>query len=202
MELIFGRLAMDDVISEVSALKEIIASAQDPTHTEAQREQVLSGIRNSVIEYNVYMANNGAKFCLAYKESDKCKDVTPGKKKQQLRLQISIVAGNVTIPLKDFNSIWNPLGYQGPQTITGIQPEIVEPNPFPPQIMGTPTNAGKKVSLKSWRDQYLDASGHRLGASARLPKKTTGAIARSKPSKSKSEQKLQEELLKELQKPQ
>ena len=202
MELIFGRLAMDDVISHVSALKDRIASAQDPTHTEAQREQVLSGIRKSVIDYNVYMANNDAKFCLAYKESDKCKDVTPGKKKQQLRLQISIVAGNVTIPLKDFNSVWIPFDYQGPQTITGIQPESRELDPFPPQIMGTPTNARKKVSLRSWRDQYHDASGHPLGASARLPKKTTGAIARSKPSKSKSEQKLQEELLKELQKPQ
>lgn len=206
-ELIFGSLKPDAVIRDVTDLKERIANAQDPTHTEAQREDVLSGIRTSVIEYNVYMANNRSKLCLAYKESDKCKYVTPGKKKPQLRLQVSIVAGNVTIPNKDFEDIWRRFGYTGPQMIEGIQPESHGLDPFPPQIMGTPTTASQPVTLKKWQQQYALAIGHSLDVSGqhtssiarRNRKKTsTGAVARPNP----SEKKLQKKLLEELQNPQ
>jgi hypothetical protein len=208
-QLIFGSNTPEEALARVSDLKGRIALAQDPKHTSGQRKTVLSEIRRDVKGFNVWMADGGGGLCCAYKQSKEADTVIDGPKKQ-IRLQMSVVLRSVTMQPKDFNE-WQRLGYTGTRTIAGIQPEQpVELDPFPPQQVGTPTKAGEKVTMRSWRGQYTnasgqppDTSGHPPGASARLPKKPKGAIARSNLSGSKSEKTkaklLQKELLQELQ---
>jgi hypothetical protein len=146
-QLIFGSNDYREAHARVYALKEKIANAQDPSHSPEIRKKVLSDIRRDVKLFNVWMANGGGGLCCAYKQSKKADTVTDGPK-QQLRLQVSIVVGSVTMQPKDFKE-WQSLEYKGPQTIAGIQPEDVKTDPFPAQLLQTPKATGQKKTVRN-----------------------------------------------------